>query len=135
MVTGYASRGRVLRVAACGKNASGNSASIGQLSFTAGFPFLALEGMIASENSIQLKRAGIWVGPAASKRFLPTGPLWPGFALDTAFYAAIAFTLWSAPGAIRRHRRRARGECPACNYNLSGLPPGSLYPECAASPQ
>jgi hypothetical protein len=57
--------------------------------------------------------------------------VWPGFALDTAFYAAIALTLWSAPGAIRRRRRRASGHCPSCNYDLSGLPPDSRCPECA----
>ena len=60
-------------------------------------------------------------------------PLVPsfGFAVDTAFYAAIAFTLWSAPGAIRRHRRQARGHCPACGYNLKGAPTPTC-PECGA---
>jgi hypothetical protein len=62
-------------------------------------------------------------------KVLPTLVLWPGFAVDTVFYAAIAFTLWSAPGAIRRHRRRARGCCTACGYDLEGAPSG-LCPEC-----
>jgi hypothetical protein len=64
----------------------------------------------------------------------PVWPFFPGFALDTAFYAAIAFGLLSGPGAIRRRVRRAGGRCPACDYDLSGLPPGSPCPECAEKP-
>jgi hypothetical protein len=62
---------------------------------------------------------------------LPTSPVFPGFALDTAFYAAIALTLWSAPGLIRRRLRRARGRCPACGYDLKGNA-GTACPECGA---
>jgi hypothetical protein len=64
---------------------------------------------------------------------VPVQVLWPGFALDTAFYAAIAFTLLSAPPAIRRHRRRARGRCPACGYDLNGST-SAVCPECGVTP-
>jgi hypothetical protein len=30
----------------------------------------------------------------------------------------------------RRHLRLSRNHCPRCNYNLSGLAPYSLCPEC-----
>jgi hypothetical protein len=65
---------------------------------------------------------------------LPLRPLFPGFALDTAFYAAIAFTLWSAPGVIRRRLRRARGRCPACGYDLRGST-SAVCPECGVAPK
>jgi hypothetical protein len=62
---------------------------------------------------------------------IPMVPVWPGFALDTAFYAAIALTLRSAPGLIRRRLRQARGHCPHCGYNLQGAPTKTC-PECGA---
>jgi hypothetical protein len=65
---------------------------------------------------------------------LPVVPILRGFALDTAFYAAIAFTLWSAPGAIRRRLRRARGRCPACGYDLKGSM-SAVCPECGLTPK
>jgi hypothetical protein len=62
-------------------------------------------------------------------------PIWRGVAIDTAFYSGLAFVLWCAPRVIRWQRRRARGQCPACGYDLSGLPQGSSplpCPECGA---
>lgn len=56
-------------------------------------------------------------------------PIWPGVALDTAFYAA----LWTIPilatPLAKRHYRRRRGACPSCAYDLrSDLTQGC--PEC-----
>jgi hypothetical protein len=50
---------------------------------------------------------------------LPYEPIWPGFAINTIFYAAIAWMLFAVPGALRRlrgGRRIKRGLCPACAY-------------------
>jgi hypothetical protein len=43
-------------------------------------------------------------------------PLWPGFAINTAFYAGTLWLLFAAPFALRRRRRIKRGLCPACAY-------------------
>jgi hypothetical protein len=60
-------------------------------------------------------------------------PLFPGFALNTALYAATWYLLLFTPlplyRAARRRSRVSRGMCPACAYNLEGSPSGPC-PEC-----
>jgi hypothetical protein len=63
---------------------------------------------------------------------VPIEPIATGFALDTAFYAALILSLWSTPGLIRRRSRRARGRCPACGYDLTGGTTPNC-PECGTA--
>ncbi len=51
-------------------------------------------------------------------RVLPLRPIWPGFAVNAIFYAAILWLLIPGPFALRRLVRRRRGLCPACGYDL-----------------
>jgi hypothetical protein len=53
---------------------------------------------------------------------VPFLPIWPGFAINTIFYAAILWVLFFAPGTIRRTIRRRRGLCPACAYPIGTSP-------------
>jgi hypothetical protein len=62
---------------------------------------------------------------------IPIIPIWPGFAINTLFYAAIAWGLWQVPLAIRRRRRRSLNRCVKCGYDLNGLAAGAACPECA----
>ncbi len=62
-------------------------------------------------------------------RVLPLRPIWPGFAINTVFYAAILWMLFAAPFALRRRLRIKRGLCPACGYDLRGSG-ASVCPEC-----
>ena len=55
-------------------------------------------------------------------KFVPLQPLWPGFAINTIFYAAILWLLFVTPGAVRRTIRRRRGLCPACAYPIGVSP-------------
>ncbi len=49
---------------------------------------------------------------------LPLRPIWPGFAVNSLFYAAILWLAIPGPFALRRLIRRRRGLCPACAYDL-----------------
>jgi hypothetical protein len=61
----------------------------------------------------------------------PTIPVWPGFAINTLFYAAVLALLFFAPGRIRRFIRMKRGRCPACGYMIApGTCSGGVCTEC-----
>ena len=60
-------------------------------------------------------------------RALPLHPLWPGFAINTVFYAAILWLLVACPFALRRRRRIKRGLCPECAYPVGT---NSVCTEC-----
>ncbi|MCI0363320.1 MAG: hypothetical protein L0219_05525 [Phycisphaerales bacterium] len=74
-------------------------------------------------------RTDTWQDPA-----LPLLPIWPGFAINTAFYALILWVLFAAPFALRRRRRIRRGLCSKCGYDLRGSNV-SACPECGTHVQ
>jgi hypothetical protein len=107
----------------------------------AGLPFKSLEG-VRSETIGQVNRSGAlpvpsFLGssePLASMSMMPILPLWPGFAINTVFYAAILWALFAAPFALRRRRRIKRGLCRHCGYDLRGRAADAHFcPECGAS--
>ena len=60
---------------------------------------------------------------------LPLIPIWPGFLIDTLFYAAIWLGLFFGLTSAKRFIRTRRGRCPRCGYDLQGnLSAGC--PEC-----
>src|SRR5262245_5810996 len=50
--------------------------------------------------------------------YLPWFPRWPGFAINTIFYAAILWLIFAFPFVLRRRQRNKRGLCPACAYPI-----------------
>ena len=60
---------------------------------------------------------------------LPLRPLWPGFAINTLFYAGVLWVLFCGPFSLRRMIRRRRGQCPACAYPIGKSP---VCTECGA---
>ena len=50
--------------------------------------------------------------------YLPYEPVWPGFAINTAFYATILWLLIRGPFVLRRFLRVRRGLCPKCAYPM-----------------
>jgi hypothetical protein len=65
-------------------------------------------------------------------RSLPLRSLWPGFAINTIFYAAIVWMLFAVPGMVRRRVRRKRGKCAARGYSLRENV-SAKCPECGRS--
>ncbi len=59
---------------------------------------------------------------------LPVAPIWLGFLANTLLYAALAWCMLFAPGEARRWRRRKRGACQKCGYDLKRI--AGVCPEC-----
>ncbi len=89
-----------------------------------GWPRSALWYEATFLNGVRTDRGGIEV-PAKFEPWLGPGPVLPcrvlpvGFAVDTALYGAAWFGLVFVPGYAARARRRRRGLCPECAYDLS----------------
>jgi hypothetical protein len=65
---------------------------------------------------------------------VPLRPIWPGFAINTIFYATVLWVIFAIPGIVKRLRRRRTGKCIHCGYDLRGQPVESTKcPECGKS--
>ena len=69
--------------------------------------------------------------PRKAGRLLPLRPIWPGFAIDTIFYAVLLWCVTLGPFAARRFIRDKRGLCIKCGYDLRGAE-HEACPECGA---
>ena len=65
-------------------------------------------------------------------RLLPLRPIWPGFAINTVFYASILWLFTLGPFTARRMIRRKRGLCTKCGYDLRNVE-HEKCPECGAA--
>jgi hypothetical protein len=127
-----ASAGLILRFRLQDNLTFAGSATDSSLMLTrAGWPFRALgRGLFVIGTRGESYGAWSVRVPGAGECYLPLLPLWPGFALNTLFYAAIAWGLWQVPVHLRRRHWRARNRCPRCGYSLAGLATGAACPEC-----
>jgi hypothetical protein len=115
--------------------------------YAAGWPVLSMTGDLFLSSD---RRDHHWVVTHTvtdrrgqrQQRILPLRPLWPGFAVNTVFYAGILSGRWllfAAPFALRKWRRIRRGLCSKCGYDLRGgggrnRPNDSaVCPECGAT--
>jgi len=53
---------------------------------------------------------------------LPLRPIFPGFLINTIFYAAFLWLLFAIPFTLRRRLRLRRGHCPHCDYPFGDSP-------------
>ncbi len=89
----------------------------------AGFPLACVGGAYSSwvvgdyhtRFLIGWERGERWPKPP---RPFPIRPLWPGFAVNTLFYAAVIWLLIPGPFVLRRFIRVKRGLCPVCGYRM-----------------
>ncbi len=68
--------------------------------------------------------------PKWSNRRIPLRPIWPGFAINTIFYATLLYLLIFGPFALRRFLRLRRGLCPKCAYPMGE---SAVCTECGGS--
>jgi hypothetical protein len=68
----------------------------------------------------------------AHRGIVPLLPIWPGLLTDTALFSSPWLLLLLAIPAARHLRRRFRGLCKSCGYDLSATPPRTPCPECGA---
>jgi len=87
------------------------------------YQIMTIDGMIGWEVADRITQINGGIRVAGRSRaseptcvILPLTPIWPGFAINTLFYAAILWLMVAAPFALRRRRRVKRGLCPACAY-------------------
>jgi len=63
-------------------------------------------------------RTSPWPFGFHTLRAIPIRPVFPGFAVNTLFYAAVLWLLICGPFALRRFVRVRRGLCPKCAYPM-----------------
>ena len=69
-------------------------------------------------------------GGGVGNRTIPLVPIWPGFAVNTLFYATLLWLLIPGPFALRRFLRLRRGLCPKCAYPIGE---SSVCTECGGA--
>jgi len=94
----------------------------------AGLPLASVTGvrrMTVDLRQTDATRA-VFKVPGTSSTYVPYAPIWPGFAINTAFYAML---LW-LPFVLRRWQRIKRGLCPKCAYPVGT---SEICTECGAA--
>jgi hypothetical protein len=104
----------------------------------AGWPLFAVEGAEWVDYRKSIVRYTDLLSAPHELRWLtnrvPVGPVLPGFAINTIFYAAMLWLLFFTTGKIRRFMRIRRHRCPACGYQIaSGGGIGPVCSECGAA--
>jgi len=101
---------------------TGETAPIGS-TLEAGWPLSALRGLW-----LRSSRSGVVT--FSRNLSMPARPLWPGFAINTLFYAGVLWVLLAGPFALRRMIRKRRGRCAQCAYPIGQSP---VCTECGAA--
>ncbi len=93
-------------------------------------PALWLTWYQSTSTQLDTSVPGSW---KVSGFYLPVRQILPGCLINTLFYGAILWALWSAPFATRRLIRKRRGRCVRCGYDLRHAE-HDVCPECGGRP-
>jgi len=87
-----------------------------------GWPVLSswCESLLLRPNASVRDLGGVAIRRDDPACILPLRPIFPGFIVNTLFYAAIWFGVLFVPGIAKRAIRRKRGRCVKCGYDLRG---------------
>ena len=107
-------------------------APVGVRTVEAGYPCHSLTGMQINStiNLGVIERQLFSPRSLQLVKLIPLRPLWPGFAINTIFYAAMLWVVFFVPGKVKRTLRRRRGQCPACAYPVGT---SSVCTECGVA--
>ncbi len=75
-------------------------------------------GSETSHRTDSNRQPAVYKTAALPLSYVPLRPIWPGFAVNTLFYAVVLWLLIPGPFALRRFIRVKRGLCPACAYPM-----------------
>lgn len=91
----------------------------------AGWPFRALDAEARSDQSLEPRSRyaidlGMIRGGLHNKTglWLPLHPRWPGFLLNTVFYAMILWPISLLPGLYTHILRKIANKCPSCGTDI-----------------
>jgi len=106
--------------------------------YSAGWPIQCVRGWTTSDDYMG-KSDRHWLiiirGLHSTPRptWIPLQPIPERFATNAAIHAGFWFVLVSAIGAERSARRRRRGQCLRCGYDLRDVPDAAPCPECGTA--
>jgi len=108
------------------------------IEFSRGWPCESMYGRRIEQPGSPIRFEGA-VPLVAEYKAMPLIPIWPGFAINTLFYAVLVFPLTHIP-VVRTLReilcadRARRGLCPKCAYDLRNRAiDSSACPECGSA--
>lgn len=105
-----------------------------------GWPALAMTQRYrysrAADGSQQLDVNALHLPPDLRRfgpgEYVPIRLIWRGALVDTALFGWIYFCVLAFPGIMIRSRRKRRGRCSSCGYDLRATPHGKC-PECGTA--
>ncbi len=89
--------------------------------YSVGWPLVCIESShLALSPTVFTRAIHITNFNAPVGIVLPYSPLLGNLSINSFFYGLLAYGLWLIPGPFKRRRRKRKGLCPKCKYNLRG---------------